>query len=82
MQVVLDPHSERLVEQQLRAGRYRSAEEVVARALEALVEKDSPVFEPDARQQAVKDMLEFARKHRFTLGGLRLRDLIHEGHKY
>jgi hypothetical protein len=28
-------------------------------------------------------MLAFAEKHGFTLGkGLRIRDLIHEGHKY
>jgi hypothetical protein len=28
-------------------------------------------------------MLEFAGKHRFTLGeGLHIRDLIHEGHKH
>jgi hypothetical protein len=31
----------------------------------------------------VQEMMEFAGKHRFTLGeGLRIRDLIHEGHKY
>ena len=53
MQVVLDPDSERLVEQQLRAGRYHSAEEVVARALEALVEKDSIGNESNDRRKAV-----------------------------
>jgi hypothetical protein len=31
----------------------------------------------------VRDMSDFAGKHRFTLGeGLRIGDLIHEGHKY
>ncbi len=39
--------------------------------------------EDERRRQAVRDMLEFTEKHRFTLGeGLRLRDLIHESHKY
>jgi putative addiction module CopG family antidote len=83
MNVRLDPHSERLIEQQLRAGRYHSPEEVVARALETLAESDSTCSDENERRQAVQDMLEFSSKHRFTLGeGLRIRDLIHEGHKY
>ena len=83
MNVHLDAHSERLIEQQLRAGRYHTPEEVVARALETLVESELVGEEKSARHQSVQDMLEFAGKHRFTLGeGLRIRDLIHEGHKY
>lgn len=83
MNVHLDAHSERLIEQQLRAGRYQTPEEVVARALETLVESELAGEEESTRHQSVQDMMEFADKHRFTLGeGLRLRDLIHEGHKY
>ena len=82
MDLRLDPRSERLIEQQLRAGRYHSPEEVVARALETLAENESTGAE-DRRHQAVQDMLEFANRHRFTLGeGLRIRDLLHEGHTY
>jgi putative addiction module CopG family antidote len=83
MNIRLDPHSERLIEQQIRAGRYHSPEEVVARALETLAEEKATRSEETDRRGAVQDMLEFADKHRFTLGeGLRIRDLIHEGHKY
>jgi len=83
MTVRLDPRSERLVQQELLAGRYHTAEEVVARALETLVEEGAARPEEAGRRQAVDDMLEFASKHRFSLGhGLRIRDLIHEGHKY
>ena len=82
MQVVLDPESERLVERELRAGRYQSAEEMVARALEALVEKEPFHFDPIKSRQAVKEMLELFDKRRLPLRGLRIRDLIHEGHKY
>jgi Arc/MetJ-type ribon-helix-helix transcriptional regulator len=79
---VLDPRSERLIEQQLRAGRFHSPEEVVARALETLAQRELPGSEGERRRQAVQDMLEFAGKHHFTLGDhLRLRDLIHEEHK-
>jgi Arc/MetJ-type ribon-helix-helix transcriptional regulator len=82
MDVRLDSRSQRLIEKELCAGRYHSPEEVVARALETLAERESTPEEQD-RRQAVQDMMEFAGKHRFTLGeGLRVRDLIHEGHKH
>jgi Arc/MetJ-type ribon-helix-helix transcriptional regulator len=83
MDVRLDPRSQRLIEQQLRAGRYHSPEEVIVHALETLAERESPHWEEQERSQAVREMLEFAGKHRFTLGeGLHIRDLIHEGHKH
>jgi Arc/MetJ-type ribon-helix-helix transcriptional regulator len=84
MDVRLDSRSQRLIEQQLRDGRYHSPEEVIVRALEALAERESTCWEEQQRREVVEQMLEFAGKHRFTLGeeGLRIRNLIHEGHKY
>ncbi|MBI1897624.1 MAG: type II toxin-antitoxin system ParD family antitoxin [Acidobacteria bacterium] len=82
MDIHLDSRGEHLIEQQLRSGRYHSAEEVVVSALEALTEDAYPRTD-DERRKAVQDMLAFAEKHRLTLGeGIRIRDLIHEGHKY
>jgi putative addiction module CopG family antidote len=82
MEIHLDSHSGQLIERQLRSGRYRSAEQVVVSALEAL-EQNEQSNAPSDERRAVQDMLEFAGKHSFTLGaGLRVRDLIHEGHKY
>jgi post-segregation antitoxin (ccd killing protein) len=34
------------------------------------------------RRRAVETMLQFAEKHGATLGGLDLRNTVHEGHKY
>jgi Arc/MetJ-type ribon-helix-helix transcriptional regulator len=83
MNIRLDPRSEHLIEQQLRAGRFNTPEEVVARALETLAGEETARLEENDRQQAVRDMLNFGAKNRFTLGeGLRIRDLIHEGQKY
>jgi Arc/MetJ-type ribon-helix-helix transcriptional regulator len=83
MTVRLDPNSERLIEQPLRAGHFRSAEEVVARALETLAERQSMPSEEQGKRRAVQDMVEFAGKHGFTLGeGLDIRDLVNEGHKH
>lgn len=83
MEIHLDSRGEHLIEQQLRSGRYHSAEQVVVSALEALNQSDQALVQNDERRRAVQDMLEFAGKHGFTLGaGIRLKDLIHEGHKY
>ena len=59
MTVRLDPNSERLIEQQLRAGHFRSAKEVVAWALETLAEGESMRSEEQGKRRAVQDMLEF-----------------------
>ena len=83
MDIHLYSRGEYLIERQLRSGRYHSAEQVVVSALEALNENEQALAQNNERRRAVQDMLEFAGKHGFTLGaGLRIRDLIHEGHKY
>ena len=82
MDIHLDSRSEHLIEQQLRTGRYRSPEQVVASALEAFAESEHPRTNEEGHK-AVQDMLAFSTKHHLTLGeGVRIRDLIHEGHKY
>lgn len=82
MEIHLDSRGEKLIEQQLRSGRYHSAEQVVVSALEVLNQSDHVLPQNDERRRAVQEMLKFAGKHGFTLGeGLRLRDLVHEGHK-
>jgi Arc/MetJ-type ribon-helix-helix transcriptional regulator len=83
MDIHLDSRGEHLIERQMRSGRYHSAEQVVAGALEALNQSEQAPTQNDERRRAVQDMLAFAGEHRFTLGeDLNLRDLIHEGHKY
>jgi len=57
---------------------------VIERALETLAQKESlPVHvDPAAKSaaEAVADILELRKGVR--LGGLKIKDLIHEGHKY
>jgi len=85
----LTPHSEELLKDQLARGPYRSAEEVIERALEALAQKQSAPSGGDPSSlgastkspaEAVADILEIQKRNR--LGGLKIKDLIHEGHKY
>ena len=79
--VTLDPHGEQLVAAHLRSGRYHSPEEAVTRALETLAEKEPPVVE---RKKTAAEAIAQIRQSRrgVTLGGLKIKDLIHEGHRY
>jgi Arc/MetJ-type ribon-helix-helix transcriptional regulator len=80
----LTPHSQELLEEQLERGAFRSPEEVIERALETLAQKESVPFRrgplPKSPAEAVTDILEIQKRNR--LGGLKIKDLIHEGHKY
>ena len=79
--VTLDQHGEQIVEAQLRTGRYSSAEEVVARALETLTQSgQSEVRHRKTPTEAVAHIRQ-SRKG-IKLGGLKIKDLIHEGHEY
>jgi hypothetical protein len=80
----LTPHSQKLLEEQLAHGSFRSPEEVIERALETLAQKESVPFRrgplSKSPAEAVADILEIQKRNR--LGGLKIKDLIHEGHKY
>jgi Arc/MetJ-type ribon-helix-helix transcriptional regulator len=83
MAVTLNPDQERIVNEELRSGRYRSAEEVIWQALAALREKAprNATMPGEERRRAVRDMLEFAAKNRTPLQDVSIKELIHEGHR-
>jgi hypothetical protein len=75
------PKARSLVSAHLRSGPYHSPEEVVTRALETLTEKEPPPPQRNKTSaEAVADIRELRKG--VTLGGLKIRDLINEGHKY
>jgi hypothetical protein len=80
--LTLDHHGEQLVAQHLRTGRYQSPEEVVTRALENLSEQRDLPQSPEKKSPA--EAVAHIRQSRkgVTLGGLKIKDLIHAGHKY
>jgi Arc/MetJ-type ribon-helix-helix transcriptional regulator len=81
--VRLTPHGEALLKKQLANGSYGSPEEVVERALETLAKNGdqlSPAASTMTPAEAIADILEV--REGITLGGLKIKDLIHEGHKY
>jgi Arc/MetJ-type ribon-helix-helix transcriptional regulator len=80
----LTPHGEELLQEQFARGSYPSPEEVIERALETLAQKESVASAPGHSSmtpaEAVADILELRKGVR--LDGLKIKDLIHEGHKY
>jgi hypothetical protein len=70
-----------LVAAQLSTGRYDSAEEVVTCALETLAGKEPSAPQPKKTPAEAVAHIRASRKG-VTLGGLKIKDLIHEGHRY
>ena len=81
MQVTLTPHGEELLKAQLARNAGSSAEQILERALETLAEAQPLAAE---RKKTAAEAVAHIRASRkgVRLGGLKIKDLIHEGHKY
>ena len=79
MQVTLSPHGEELLKDQLARHAGSSPEQILERALEKLAEEP-----PTERKKTPAEAVAHIRESRkgVTLGGLKIKDMIHEGHKY
>lgn len=85
MNINLTPEQERIVNDELKSGHFRSAEEVIATALLALQEKERSSLARDSNghhDDAVREMLDFVEKNRTPLQGISVKQLIREGHGY
>lgn len=85
MNVKLTPEQEQIVQDELKAGKFRSAEEVIGRALQALHQQlsggSSEARVSVAQKSAVDEMIAFVEKNHVRLSGVSVKDLIHEGHR-
>ena len=79
MQVNLSPHGEELLRAELARQAGSSPEQILERALEMLAEQP-----PAERKKTPVEAVAHIRESRkgVTLGGLQVKDIIHEGHKY
>jgi Arc/MetJ-type ribon-helix-helix transcriptional regulator len=79
----LTPEQERIVNDELRSGHFRSAEEVIAKALAALREERSSVAGDSNgnHEGAVREMLNFVEENRTPLQGISVKQLVREGHR-
>jgi Arc/MetJ-type ribon-helix-helix transcriptional regulator len=84
MNINLTPDQERIVNEELRSGHFRSVEEVIATALAALREKErsSTAEAGNGHQEsAVREMLSFVAENHTSLLGISVKQLIREGHR-
>jgi len=84
MNIRLTPEQEKIIQDELKSGHFRTVEEVIAEALQALREKEKSAgaATPNgAQREAVREMLAFVEKNRTRLDGLSVKALIHEGHR-
>jgi Arc/MetJ-type ribon-helix-helix transcriptional regulator len=81
MTITLKPDTERLINEELQRGHYKDAEEVIQRALQTLhATHQAAPSQVSECQEAAARIREL--RQGVTLGGLKIQDLIHEGHKY
>jgi len=84
MNIHLTPEQEELVKEEIRTGRFRTAEEVITEALQVLSANSREPAQGSgngAQRNAVQEMLSFVEKNRVRLEGISVKDLIHEGHR-
>lgn len=84
MNIKLTPEQEKFVQHELKSGHFRTAEEVIGKALEALRESEQvavAVSSDGAQRAAVREMIEFVESNRVRLEGVSVKELIHEGHR-
>jgi putative addiction module CopG family antidote len=66
MTIELKPEQERMIQEQLASGLYRSVEEVLTTALASLPHDRR--FDRQNRREAVRRMIEFGERRKLTLG--------------
>jgi hypothetical protein len=84
MTINLTPEQEKIVKEELESGHFRTAEELISQALQALraTAPSSGKSGNNGRQrEAVREMMEFVEKNRTSLQGISVKELIHEGHR-
>lgn len=84
MKIDLTPEQEAIVKSKLQSGHFRTIEEVIGEALQALREKErsSTVGVPNgAQREAVSEMIAFVEDNRTRLDGVSVKALIREGQR-
>ena len=79
MTIELKPEQERIIQQQLASGHFKSIDEVLTTALASLPHDRR--FDRENRREAVRRMIEFGERRKLSLGEPVTRQFLHEGHR-
>ncbi|MBZ5625986.1 MAG: hypothetical protein LAQ69_45955 [Acidobacteriia bacterium] len=80
MTIELKPEQERIIQQQLANGHFKSVDEVLTTALASLPHDRR--FDRASRREAVRRMIEFGERRKLSLGEPVTRQFLHEGHRF
>lgn len=69
------PEVEALINQRLKSGTFKDAEDVILQALKAV---ESEGHDSGERREAIERLKTFGRKHGLSLGGMTIRELRQE----
>jgi Arc/MetJ-type ribon-helix-helix transcriptional regulator len=80
MTVHLPPRIERIVNDAVLSGQYRSPEDVLSEAITVWQARQTAAAEPteDERQAAIERLKNFGKTHQLTLGGMTIKQLRDE----
>jgi Arc/MetJ-type ribon-helix-helix transcriptional regulator len=82
MTINVRPETEQLVKEEIRNGHFRSVDDIIVEGVLARWDKHrSNQIGSEQRRKAVEDALAFARDKAIPLGGISIKELIHEGHR-
>jgi Arc/MetJ-type ribon-helix-helix transcriptional regulator len=82
MTINVKPETEQLVQEEIRNGHFRSVDEIIVEGVQAWREKHrSKQIGSEQRRKAVEEALAFAKDKAIPLGGISIKELIHEGHR-
>lgn len=82
MNINLTPEQEKIVSEELKSGHFRTVEELIGRALQALREREGSAGATlSNRVEAVREMLSFVESNHIHLEDVSVKELIHEGHR-
>jgi hypothetical protein len=73
---ITKPEVEALINQRLRNGEYKDAEDVILQALKS--SEPAPRGVDGERESAIERLKTFGKTHRLSLGGMTIRELRHE----
>ena len=82
MTIKIKPETERLVQEEIQSGHFQSVDQLIVESVHAWREKQqTKPAGAEQRRKAVEQALAFARNKAISLGGIAIKDLIHEGHR-
>jgi len=82
MTINVKPETEQLVQEEIRSGHFRSVDDIIVEGVQSWREKHrSNQIGSEQRRKAVERALAFAKDRAIPLGGISIKELIHEGHR-